>query len=554
MPADGASDHTITVEKKEPGMSKAWAIAAALGCLASGAYAAAPGPAPSTAPGTRDTIQDSETARPDEVTTTGSVTINGTKLSYRATAGTLAASSGDSASAQRDTGTDTAQAVMSYVAYFKSGTPTGDRPITFFWDGGPGSSTVFLHIGAFGPRRLAVGGDGHVPPAPYQLVNNSHSLLDASDLVFIDAPGTGFGRVSGKDAERAFRSVDGDAHAFEAFIKLFLSRYQRWNSPRFIFGESYGTLRSALVIEGLQRESAIEFNGMVQLSQVLSYDTDVDGINPGDDQAYINALPSYAATAWYHHRLGADRPATLEPFLKEVEHFARTEYAQALQMGSELDPARRQVVAARFAALTGLAPDYVLKADLRIDVRHFRKALLEKSGLTTGDLDSRFVGPVLDPLAGASEYDPLAASIGSAFVSTYNDYARTSLGYGQNKTFAPIIAVPDFDFSHSGSQTTSSNQGGLSVMADLASAMKRNPNLKILLLGGYFDLSTPYFSGWYEMHHLPMPPGIEGNIEYRYYRSGHMVYLNEDSLKIMHDDVARFIEQNRAGSARLSLP
>jgi len=525
-------------------MRTALMIAAALGCLGCGSLAARARPAPSTDTGSVPDRAPTN-ADPTSATTAGRVTISKMAIDYRAVAGTLTAHTKGWTGVPGGADADDPQATMSYVAYFKTGASAGDRPITFFWDGGPGASTVFLHIGAFGPKRLVVGEPGRTPSAPYRLVDNAFSLLDATDLVFIDAPGTGFGRISGKDAERAFHGVDGDAHAFQEFIKLFLSRYQRWNSPRFIFGESYGTLRSALVIAGLQRESAVEFNGMIQLSQVLSYDTDVDGINPGDDQAYINALPSYAAAAWYHSRLGANRPAVLEAFLKDVERFARTDYAQALQLGSELDPDRRRQVAARLAVFTGLSADFVLKADLRIDVAHFTKALLEGTGQTTGQLDARFVGLVLDPLAAASQYDPLAASIGSAFVSTYNDYARTALKYGEDKTFAPVIALPDFDFSHSGPQTTSSNQGGLSVMSDLASAMKRNPNLKVLLLGGYYDLSTPYFSGWYEMHHLPVPPSVQDNIEYHYYRSGHMVYLNQDALGKMHDDVARFIGQHR---------
>ncbi|HEX7800527.1 MAG TPA: hypothetical protein VF402_09270, partial [Asticcacaulis sp.] len=300
----------------------------------------------------------------------GSVTVEGNRVVYHAVAGTLIVhpEGWDDAAWREKSSNDLgdkkdakAEASMFYVAYFKKGVPSADRPITFLYNGGPGSSTVWLHMGAFGPRRVITANDSHTPAAPYNVVNNAFSLLDASDLVFIDAPGTGFSRIAGKDKEKAFLGVDADGHAFSEFIKGFLSQYNRWNSPKYLFGESYGTPRSAVVINELETGDDIDFNGVILLSQILNFALSVDGIeaNPGSDTAYLTALPTYAATAW-HYKLVPNAPADLTAFLKEVEHWTVTDYAQALLAGSELDPSRKRAVAEKYAAYTGLPVDYVL--------------------------------------------------------------------------------------------------------------------------------------------------------------------------------------------------
>src|SRR5665213_1384460 len=303
------------------------------------------------------------------------------------------------------------------------------RPITFLFNGGPGSSTVWLHMGAFGPRRVATRDDSHTPAAPYQVVDNAYSLMDVSDLVFIDAPGTGFSRIAGKDKEKSFYGVDPDAYAFSEFIMAFLSKYGRWNSPKYLFGESYGTPRSAVLVNALETDHDVDFNGVILLSQILNFDLSADGpaLNPGTDQAYVTALPTYAATAWYHNRLAGQRPAERLPFLAQVEQFATGEYASALQAGSELDPTRRQAVADKLAAYTGLRAAYVLKSDLRIDGGQFSKNLQDPDGLTTGRLDTRFSGPDIDPLSKEADYDPQSAAISSAYVSGFNAVSYTHL-------------------------------------------------------------------------------------------------------------------------------
>jgi carboxypeptidase C (cathepsin A) len=496
---------------------------------------------------------------PEAVDSQGVVTVEGQKIPYRAVAGTLvvhpkgwddavskavAAETDDKAKVEAAGNNPRAEASMFYVAYFKNGVPSANRPITFFYNGGPGSSTVWLHMGAFGPRRVVTADDTHTPAAPYAVVDNAYSLLDATDMVFIDAPGTGFSRIAGKDKEKAFWGVDPDAHAFSQFIVGFLSRYGRWNSPKYLFGESYGTPRSAVVVNELETGESVDFNGVILLSQILNFDLSADGpeFNPGTDEAYVVTLPTFAATAWYHNRLPGGRPADLDPFLREVETFANGEYAQALQAGGELDPARRQAVAEQLARYTGLPVAYILKADLRINGGMFEKNLQDPEGLTTGRLDSRFSGPDMDPLSKEADYDPQSAAISSAYVSAFNDYVRRDLGYGEGKTYKPEIEVgKDWKFDHRPPGAPFPLPGILNVMPDLAAAMKYNPGLKVMVNGGYFDLATPFYEGWYEDHHLQIPAKLQNNIEYRYYQSGHMVYAHESALKELHDNVASFI-------------
>ncbi len=489
----------------------------------------------------------------------GAVTIEGQRVDYRAVAGTIVVhpKGWDDATTRedkenksaKDLGDDAnpkAEASMFYVAYFKKGAPAAGRPITFLYNGGPGSSTVWLHMGAFGPKRVVTKDDSHTPAAPYNLIDNAYSLLDASDLVFIDAPGTGFSRIAGKDKEKAFYGIDQDAYAFGEFITGFLSKYGRWNSPKYLFGESYGTPRSAVVVNALETGGAVDFNGVILLSQILNFDFngDTPQFNPGTDGPYIVTLPTYAATAWYHNRLPGQRPADLVAFLHQVEQFADTDYAMALQAGSSLDPARRQAIAEKIGQYTGLPVAYVLKSDLRINVGQFEKNLQDAEDLTTGRLDTRFSGPSMDPLSREADYDPQSASIGSAYVSAFNDYVRKTLGYGEGRIFKPEIDVgKDWTSDHQPPGATSPQPGILNVMPDLASAMKYNPTLKVMLNGGYFDLATPYYEGIVEMRHLPIPQSLQGNIEYRYYQSGHMVYAHEASLKALHDNVAAFIHR-----------
>jgi carboxypeptidase C (cathepsin A) len=490
-------------------------------------------------------------------TTEGSVTVEGNTIHYHAVAGLLIVHpKGWNDAAGRGAGEDPPmgprhghgprskppEASMFYVAYFKDGESPSDRPITFLYNGGPGSSTVWLHMGAFGPRRVVTADHTHTPPAPYQLVNNDYSLLDASDLVFVDAPGTGFSRVK-PGAEKDFFGADQDVHAFSEFIMQFLSKYGRWNSPKYLFGESYGTPRSANLINVLETEDDTDFNGVILLSQILNYDDspDIVRFNPGVDLAYELALPSYAATAWYHHKLpNSSQP--LQPLLTEVEQFAMGDYAAALRAGSTLSPDQRDAIAAKLHEYTGLPVSYLEKANLRIDGGEFEHSLQGETDLTTGRLDSRFSGPSLDPLSESSEYDPQSAAIASAYVSAFNNYVRKDLHYGMGMRYKPEIPLfRMWDYEHQPPGQDQPLPQALNVMPDLANAMKYDPDLKVMLNGGYFDLATPFYQGMYEMAHLPMPRKLQANIEYHYYESGHMVYVHVPALKELHDNVAAFI-------------
>jgi len=508
-----------------------------------------------------------EPFKSESVTSNGTVTIGGQSIAYQAVAGTLIVHPKDWDDVPRDPKADRANpaggdeaaegrnpaavASIFYVAYFKNG--AASRPVTFIYNGGPGSATVWLHMGAFGPRRIVTATDAHTPAAPYSLVNNASSLLDASDLVFIDAPGTGFSRIAGKDKEKAFYGVDQDAYAFAQFISQFLTKYGRWNSPKYLFGESYGTPRSAVLINQLESDRAIDFNGVILLSQILNFDLSPDRQegNPGIDTPYQTVLPTYAASAWYHKKLPGDHK-DLESLLAEVEQFAMGDYGRALAAGSDLSPGDKRAIAEKLHQYTGLSVEYILKADLRIDGGEFRQTLQDDAGLTTGRLDTRFSGPDIDPLSQRADYDPQSTALSSAYVSAFNEYARKELRYGDGKDFKhSISAGRDWSFVHQQpgqNQRFGSSRQGSNVMPDLANAMKINPNLRIQLNAGYFDLATPFYQGVYEMRHLPIPANLQSNIEYKFYDSGHMVYAKDASLKLLHDNVVGFIRRTSSQS------
>ncbi|MGD0798974.1 MAG: peptidase S10 [Acidobacteriaceae bacterium] len=502
-------------------------------------------------------------------TTEGSVTVGGQAIAYKAVAGTITVGSTDDQDATLDfegnllpdsgekpvdkDKPDEAEATarIFYVAYLKKDAAAEQRPVTFLYNGGPGSATMWLHMGSFGPKRVVTPDAEHQEGAPYQIVNNDSSLLDVTDLVFIDAPGTGLSRIFGKDKEKAFWGVDPDAHAFERFIRKFLTKYDRWNSPKYLFGESYGTPRSAVLSNILQN---VDLNGVILLSQILSFDNSVDGpkLNPGVDQAYALGLPTYAATAFYHKKL-ASPPAALEPFLTEVEQYALGEYMHALLEGSELPPAEKQAVAEKLHDYTGLPVALWLKANLRIDGGMFEKDLQLDEDTTTGRLDTRFKGPDLDPFSEEAEYDPQSDAISSAYTAAINTYLRKDLKYADQQTYKPgAYSEPGFtwDFRHQvegNPQTADQQDAGTNVMPDLANTMKSNPRMKVMLAGGYYDLATPFYEGYYEMHHLQIPDKLQANISYHYYPSGHMVYVNEGVLKQFHADVAAFIRDTEGG-------
>jgi carboxypeptidase C (cathepsin A) len=495
----------------------------------------------------------------DHQTTLGSVTLTGRAIAYQAEAGVLVVHVKDPLDDDPPPPRDDhsgppppqpPEASMSYVAYFRGDKEDTHRPITFLFNGGPGSSTVWLHMGAFGPKRVVTADDTHSSAAPYRVIDNEYSLIDASDLVFIDAPGTGFGHLRGADKEKAFYGIDQDAHAFANFIVEFLSRHKRWNSPKYLFGESYGTTRAATLSAILENEKSLDLNGIILLSQILNFDDSPDApqFNPGVDLPYVLVLPTYTATAWYHHKL-PNQPAALEPLLREVEKFALTDYAGALAAGSTLGAEQKSAIAAKLHEYTGIAADYFERANLRVNGGEFEKTLLGAE-TTTGRLDTRFAGPTLDPMSKEAEYDPQSAAISSAYVSAFNDYVRSSLKFGDKLTYKPETDVEkNWDYLHQPPGAPQKIPGPTNVMPDLAVAMKQNPKLKVQLNGGYYDLATPYFAAIFELQQLPLQASLQNNIEMHFYTSGHMVYAHEPDLKALHANVSAFIEKTKNGMA-----
>ncbi|MEK8030236.1 peptidase S10 [Ideonella sp. DXS29W] len=480
--------------------------------------------------------------------TQGSVQIGGQRIEYRAIAGLLSI----------EDSKDEPGATMSYVAYFKRGSAGAVRPVTFLYNGGPGSATLWLHMGAFGPQRVLTANGQRGPAAPYQLVDNEFSLLDVSDLVFIDAPGTGFGRVVAvdkdkekereqqKEMEKEFFGVDQDARAFARFIHKFLTRHQLWNAPKYLFGESYGTTRSAVLAAHLQGEEEIDLNGVMLLSQVLNFGLSIDEaqFNPGIDLPYALALPTFAATAWYHRRLPAfpRETSSLESLVDEVKRFALGDYLSALQAGSGLAAGRRQEVLAQLARYTGLKPAYLDQANLRVNGGMFSQRLLEDEGKIVGRFDTRYAGPALDRTSQEADYDPQSVAIGPAYVAAMNHYLRATLKFGTDLTYKPGIEVwRHWDWKHKPPHVDMPLSQTVNVMPDLAFAMKANPRLKVQMYAGYYDLATTFHAAEFELDHLPLPPELRANIEVKHYPAGHMMYDDPASLKRLHDDVARFI-------------
>ena len=454
-------------------------------------------------------------------------TIGGRPIAYAATAGTL--------TLRDDEGKPTAS--MFYVAY-----TTGDprRPVTFFYNGGPGSSTVWLHMGSLGPVRVETDSPNPTHNAPYALAGNDSSLLDKSDLVFLDAVGAGFSRPLGDTPLAAFWGTDQDIDAFARGIERWLTVNGRWNAPKFLFGESYGTTRSAGLSYRLQRDG-VQLNGVILLSSILNYGRR----QPGFDQSLVNYLPTYAAAAAYHHKL-ATQPADLDAFLTEVRDFARGPYALALNKGHDLSDAERQEIAQKLSGYIGLPTSYILASDLRIAPGRFRKELLRDQRLTLGRYDARFTGMDVDAAGEEPEFDPSDTGITGAFVAAFHDYLTRDLGYQTELSYRPTYYASGvrWDFNHRADDV--GGGGGTNdadVALDLSQAMRENPHLLLYSLNGVYDLATPFFGTEYDLSHMQLEPAVRGNVRFAYYPSGHMVYLNPEALKAMKTDLARFYDE-----------
>jgi carboxypeptidase C (cathepsin A) len=482
----------------------------------------------------KDKEKEKEKEKPKEESsiTDHTVKIGGQILPYRATAATLLL--------KDEKGEPTGS--LFYVAYTRTDLKDlSRRPLAFVYNGGPGSSSVWLHMGAFGPRRVATSDAEATPPAPYRLNDNESSLLDRTDLVFVDPIGTGFSRAVGKAKDSDFWGVDEDVKSLAQFVTAYVSRNNRWNSPKFLIGESYGTFRSAALSNYLQQHENMDMNGIVLISNVLDLGT--ISFNAGQDLPYILYVPSYAATAWYHKVL-KDRPASLDPFLQEARHFATTEYAAALMKGSALPDAERLAVAEKLSRFTGLSTDYLVRANLRVTLGHFMIELQRSRDLITGRLDARFSGRGLNPLGEFAEYDPQDRAISSAFTAAFNTYIREELKFGQDKTYktASEDAGDKWNWKRQQNNNNEGFPGNPNVERDLAEALVANPHLQVQVENGIYDLATPFFETEYTMEHLGVPKEARDRIHLEYYEAGHMMYVREADLTKLKGNVASFIE------------
>jgi len=463
--------------------------------------------------------------------TRGEVAMRGQRIAYTATAGTLTIRDAE--------GKPTAS--VFYTAYTRDGAPRERRPVTFFYNGGPGSATVWLHMGSFAPVRVQTGEPVYVRPAPYGFGPNPDSLIDVTDMVFIDAIGAGWSRPLGDKTGHDFWGVDQDARAFAQAIERYVTINDRWNSPKFLFGESYGTLRNGVLARYLE-DDGLSLNGIVFLSSILNY-----GVRqPGYDQDYLGLLPGYAATAWYHNHL-PNRPDNLEAFLDEVRAFTAGPYAAALAKGSALPPQEARAIAEQMSRYIGLSPEFILRAKLRIDLHHFQTELLRDRRQVVGRLDSRYLLDPTDANADSPTDDPASTANTGAFLASFRDYARRTLGYRTDMEYRISARGGDFtwDWGHRppGARGAFGGQTTPNTAVDLAWVMRTNPHLKALFLNGYYDLATPFFATEFDVSHMLLEPELQRNVGFKYYPSGHMIYMNPAMLSRMRDDLAAWYRE-----------
>jgi len=459
-----------------------------------------------------------------------SISVNGETVEYDAVLGSTIL---------RDT-QEKATAELFYTAYFRTnGGDSSTRPIIFAYNGGPGSASFWLHMGIMGPRRVVTPNAGQQAPPPYPLEDNEYTLLDKVDIVMIDPVGTGFSRPAGEATGTDFWGLLEDARSLSPFIRRFLSEYERWNSPRYLLGESYGTTRSAVLARALQNAN-IDLNGIVLVSAVLDFNT--IRFPPGATIPYILTVPSYAVTAAYLDALPGGKPADLEAFMKEVEEWAMTDYATAILAGGAVDPQQRRTVIEQMHRYTGLSRDFLDKSDLRVSPPEFRKELLRDQRLVVGRLDSRFTGPTGDQLETTPSHDPQSSAISSAYTSAFNTYVRNELGYDGDREYVPSGMARPWNWNR-GISDGFGLTGMPNVAPDLATAIERNPRLEVLLINGIYDLATPYFAAVWTMDNMGLPPDLRDNIQRADFAAGHMMYVEQTLLPQWKRTLDGFIER-----------
>jgi carboxypeptidase C (cathepsin A) len=448
-------------------------------------------------------------------------------VAYTATAGTLVL--------RKDDGK--AWASMFYVAYTRDDVQDRSKhPITFSFNGGPGSSSVWLHLGALGPRRVDMGPDGQQPNPPYHLVDNPDTILDYTDIVFIDPVSTGFSREAPGESAAQFHGFDGDLKSVADFIRLYTARSGRWASPKFLAGESYGTTRAAALSQYLLSNDGIYLNGVVLISSVLDFQT--ISFAPGNDLPYTLYLPTYTATAWYHKKLPADLQGSLETALGESRKFASGEYASALMKGDKITAAEHAAVAKGLARLTGVSLGFVNESNLRITPDRFRKELLRNERQTVGRYDSRLKGLDVDAAGSRPDYDPSYAAVQGIFTAMFNDYVRGQLKYETDLNYEILTdKVSPWSFKEFENRY-------VNVMDRLREAMTQNHDLKVMVATGYYDLATPFFAAEYTASHLGLEPSLAGHLNLTYCEAGHMLYTRQSCLTSLHQSMAEFYQKS----------
>lgn len=438
-------------------------------------------------------------------------------------------------------------ASMGYAAYVREGVADrASRPIMFAFNGGPGSSSVWLHMGVLGPKRVVAVDADVTPPAPYGIVDNAHGVLDVADLVMIDPVGTGISRAVGEKKDEDFWSVDPDIDSVGRFITQYVSDNGRWNSPKYLLGESYGTTRAAGLVNWLQSRRAMAFNGVILVSVATDVEALFAGI-PGNERPYPLFLPAFAVTALKHGALpGGDRPR--DALVAEVKAYAYGPYLAALMKGDALTDAERDAVAAKLHEYTGLSVEYLKAANLRVSESMFDHELLKPRRLTIGRLDSRFTGVTMDTLVKEAEYDPQSAAISSAYASGFNHWWREGLKFGRDRNYRPMNGeiFGKWKWEH---RIGEDRQPFVNTGVDLARAMVANPKLRVLVMNGWYDLATPFSATEYMIDHLGLPPGFRAHIESKYYEGGHMMYVNQGALEQMKRDLDAFIAATHTGGA-----
>ena len=452
-------------------------------------------------------------------------TVGGKTLSYTATTGRLPL--------KREDGK--IEAEMFFVAYTLDGQDAGRRPLTFAFNGGPGSASVWLHMGALGPKRVVLQANGFMPAAPYRLEDNPDTLLDRSDIVMVDAMATGYSRAANAELTKKFLGVKGDVQAFGEFIRLYLSRYDRWTSPLFLLGESYGTTRAAGV-SGYLADHGISFNGVTLLSMAVDFQT--LEWNKSNDLPYFLLVPTFNMIAGYHHKLSADLTQDIAKTREEVVRWSMNDYALALGKGDALTPEEHRKIVDQLSRYIGLRPEVIEAHNLRIDVPTFRNELLLDQKLITGRLDGRFSSPNPDEDRGC--YDPTSAAILPPYTSAFNNYLRTELNY---KSDARIGFLPTTNLASRSWEWGNAAEGFPSTAGGLRSAMIKNPYMKVLVMEGYYDLATPFTAANWTMDHLDLDTKSRQNISYATYGAGHMVYIDRAEHDKMKKDLVEFMEK-----------